>query len=129
MCLSKRHLAGQSLRLTCANNPQQLRLLKWELKLQIELSLSHSSYRIMHRFQQNIWDTALLVQVKEIIPIHFCSHSENCSVDTFQRCCMYFSLFIWLYSILLSEFLVIILTVDLPWHWSISRKTINLTRI
>lgn len=66
---------------------------------------------------------------KQIISVNFCRHSEVCSVDALKTCYMCLSLFIWLCSILLNEFLVITLTVDLPWHWSISRKTINLTRI
>lgn len=47
------------------SNPQELGLLKCWLKLQTELSLSQSFYRIMHGFQQNICETALFVQVKK----------------------------------------------------------------
>lgn len=72
---------------------------------------------------------SFICRSKQITPANFCSHPAVFSVDTFKRCYMCLSLFIWLCSILLNEFLVIILTVDLPWHWPISRKTINLTRI
>lgn len=36
-----------------------------QVKLQTELSLSHSSYRIIDGFRQNIWDIALLVQLNK----------------------------------------------------------------